>query len=98
MTTTGMSIGYPGEQGKWQRLGGVSEDPEHRSESAQGILAWIWGLERVGVSLGWMGDTGCSECGLTGDWNVGLALQLFSRRPAHMALCPSRRGEEKNVG
>lgn len=35
VTTTGMSIGYPGEQGRRQRHGGVSEDPEHWSKSAQ---------------------------------------------------------------
>lgn len=35
VTTTGMSLGYPGEQGKRQALGGVSEDPEHWSKSAR---------------------------------------------------------------
>lgn len=59
----------------------------------------IWGLEWVGVSLDWTGDTGFSECGLTVYGNVGLALQPFSHRPStHGSLSFKEGMGKKKVG
>lgn len=57
----------------------------------------IWGLEKMGVGLGWAGDTGFSECGVTVNENVGSPLWLFLADTAHIVLCPLR-GEGGGCG
>lgn len=88
--TTGMSMGYTGEQGDG---GGTEESVRTLNTGANQYSKYgreIWGLERIGVGLRWTRDTGFSECGVTVNENIGSLLRLFLVNTAHMVLCPLR--------